>query len=232
MSLFKPWCEPLLAVLGWISYHKLYVEKDDFMRKMAALVFPGFQTLDYFGPIEMLGGFRDEIEVVTVGLTPDPVVSRHGQRILVDAILSEKADYELLFIPGGDSALFAAKDVALLDWVRDASDHAERVMAVCTGTVLLGMSGVLDGRRATTNKLDFTATVPLAPKVDWVKQARWVEDGKFFTSSGVSAGMDMALAAAASLFGLERADQMAEENEYIWNSDPSVDPFAALAGLV
>lgn len=202
------------------------------MRKMAALIFPGFQTLDYFGPIEMLGGFRDEIEVVTVAQTRDPVPSRHGQRILADAQLSDTARYDLLFIPGGDSALYAAKDPALMDWLRDASEHAERVMAVCTGTVLLGMTGVLDGRRATTNKLDFTATVPLAPKVDWVKQARWVEDEKFFTSSGVSAGMDMALAAAASLFGTAAAEKMAEECEYTWHRDPDVDPFAASAGLV
>jgi transcriptional regulator GlxA family with amidase domain len=94
------------------------------------------------------------------------------------------------------------------------------------------MTGVLDGRRATTNKLDFTATVPLAPNVTWVKQARWVEDGKFFTSSGVSAGMDMALAAAASLFGLAKAEEMAEECEYTWHKDPNIDPFAHSSGLV
>ena len=200
--------------------------------KMAALVFPGFQTLDYFGPIEMLGGFRDEIKTITVAKTADPVVSRHRQRIVVDATIEEGTDYDLLFIPGGDSALEAAKDQDLMDWVRETSKGAKRVMGVCTGTILLGMAGVLDGKRATTNKLDFTATVPLAPKVEWVKQARWVQDGKFFTSSGVSAGMDMALAVAADLFGLEAAQKMAEENEYIWNDDASFDPFAAKAGLV
>ncbi|MEM9061515.1 MAG: DJ-1/PfpI family protein [Pseudomonadota bacterium] len=202
------------------------------MRTMAALVFPGFQTLDFFGPIEMLGGFYEEIEVITVAQGSDPVPSRHGQRISVDKILSEKTDYDLLFIPGGDSALDAAKDESLMQWIRETSAQAERVMAVCTGTVLLGMTGVLDGRRATTNKLDFTSTVDLAPNVEWVKQARWVEDGKFFTSSGVSAGMDMALAVAAGLFGREKAEEMAEGSEYTWHSDPDWDPFAKSAGLV
>ena len=201
------------------------------MRQMAALVFPGFQTLDYFGPIEMLGGFVDKIEVVTVATTSEPVPSRHGQRIVVDKTLAEKSDYDLLFIPGGDSALGAGKDPALMDWVRDTSSHAELVMAVCTGTVLLGMTGLLAGRRATTNKLDFTSTVHLAPKVKWVKKARWVEDGKYFTSSGVSAGMDMALAAAARLFSREKAEEMAEGCEYFWHKDPDQDPFADLAGL-
>lgn len=202
------------------------------MRKMAALVFPGFQTLDFFGPIELLGGFRDEIETITVAQTADPVPSRHGQKIVVDRTLSEAADYDILFIPGGDSALDAARDDALMDWIRKVSGGAERVMAVCTGTVLLGMTGVLDGRRATTNKLDFNDTVHLAPGVEWVKMARWVEDGKFFTSSGVSAGMDMALAVAADLFGREKADEMAEGSEYAWHSDPDWDPFAKSAGLV
>ncbi len=202
------------------------------MKKMAALVFPEFQTLDFFGPIELLGGFRDDIEVVTVAKGSDPVVSRHRQRIVVDRTLAEGHRYDLLFVPGGDSALEAAKDPELMNWVRDTAEQAERVMAVCTGTILLGMAGLLDGKRATTNKLDFTSTVHLAPKVDWVRQARWVQDGKFYTSSGVSAGMDMALAVAADLFGLDQANEMAEGCEYIWNDDPNCDPFAKRAGLV
>lgn len=202
------------------------------MRTLAALVFPGFETLDYFGPIEMLGGMGDEIEVITVAKGNDPVPSVHGQKIVVDKTIAEKSDYDLLFIPGGDSALFEAKDQELMDWIRQTSANAERVLAVCTGTVLLGMTGVLDGRKATTNKLDFTKTVHLAPHVEWVKQARWVEDGKFFTSSGVSAGMDMALAVLADLYGIGVADQMAESCEYTWHKDASRDPFAKLAGLV
>ena len=202
------------------------------MRTMAAVVFPGFQTLDFFGPIELLGGFRDDIQVVTVAKTHDPVESRHRQRIVVDRTLHEGSEYDLLFIPGGDSALEAAKDPDLMSWVSETALQAERVMAVCTGTILLGMTGLLDNKSATTNKLDFTSTVHLAPEVEWVKQARWVRDGKFYTSSGVSAGMDMALAVAADLFGLEQAKDMAEGCEYIWNHDSNWDPFAKLAGLV
>ena len=125
-----------------------------------------------------------------------------------------------------------AEDTEMMQWIRDTSTNAERVMAVCTGTVLLGMTGVLDGRKATTNKLDFTRTVPFAPNVDWVKEARWVQDGKFFTSSGVSAGIDMSLAVMADLFGMEMADRLALTCEYEWHKDAGRDPFATLAGLV
>jgi putative intracellular protease/amidase len=202
------------------------------MRTLAALVFPGFETLDYFGPMEMLGGFGQENEIITVAKTRAPVPSCHGQRIFVDKTTSEKNDYDLLFIPGGDSALIEGKDEELLQWLREASANAELVMTVCTGSILLGMSGVLDGRKATTNKRDFIGTVNLAPNVDWVKQARWVEDGKFFTSSGVSAGMDMALAVMAKLYGMEMAERLALGTEYEWHKDASWDPFAKLAGLV
>jgi transcriptional regulator GlxA family with amidase domain len=202
------------------------------MRTLAALVFPGFQTLDYFGPMEMLGGLSKEIEIVTVAVGRDPVPSVHGQSILVDRTIFEKDDYDLLFIPGGDTALIAGQDADLVAWLRAASAKAERVMTVCTGSVLLGMTGVLDGRRATTNKMDFTKTVPLAPRVDWVREARWVEDGKFFTSSGVSAGMDMALAVMADLYGMAAAERQAVGCEYEWHKDAGRDPFAKLAGLV
>ncbi|MEO0766980.1 MAG: DJ-1/PfpI family protein [Pseudomonadota bacterium] len=202
------------------------------MKSLAALVFPGFETLDYFGPIEMLGGYGKETDIITVAKGADPVPSVHGQRIVIDKTLAEKTDYDLLLVPGGDSALEAAKDEALLDWLRTVSENAERVMTVCTGSILLGMSGVLDGRKATTNKIDFTSTVHLAPNVDWVKEARWVRDDNFYTSSGVSAGMDMALAVMADLFGMEMADRLALGSEYEWHKDAGRDPFAKLAGLV
>ncbi len=202
------------------------------MKTLAALVFPGFQTLDYFGPMEMLGDLGEELRIITVAETLDPVPSVHGQRILPDKAIADGSDYDLLLIPGGESAHEAAKSSDLAAWIVETANRAERVMTVCTGSILLATTGMLDGRKATTNKLDFTRTVPLAPNVEWVRQARWVEDGKFFTSSGVSAGMDMTLAAIADLFGVETAREIAEGTEYEWHDDATWDPFAKRAGLV
>jgi len=201
------------------------------MKKLAAFVFPGFQTLDFFGPIEMLGGMRDDIEITLVAETLDPVPSVHGHRILPEKTFADGNEYDLLFIPGGDSALVEAENKAVADWLVKTSTNAELVMTVCTGSVLLATTGVLDGHKATTNKLDFIETVPLGPKVNWVKKARWVEDGKYFTSSGVSAGMDMALAAIAHLYGIDAARDMAVGCEYDWHEDSGWDPFSSLAGL-
>ncbi|MEP3115625.1 DJ-1/PfpI family protein [Nisaea sp.] len=202
------------------------------MKTLAALVFPGFQTLDFFGPIEMLGDPAYELKITTVAKSHTPVPSRHRQHIVPDTCFADKTDYDLLLIPGGDAALAEGEDAEMLEWIRAVATNAECVMAVCTGTILLGLTGLLDGRRATTNKLDFLQTVHLAPSVEWVKQARWVEDGKYFTSSGVSAGMDMALAALAKLYGNDKAAETAYGTEYIWNNDAGHDPFAKRAGLI
>ena len=201
------------------------------MRTLAVLVFPGFQTLDLFGPLEMLGDLDEGLEITVVAKSPGPVHSVHGQRLMVDKTISDGSKYDLLLIPGGDSALEAAKSTALANWIVAAANNAELVMTVCTGSVLLATTGMLDGRRATTNKHDFKQTVPLGPRVDWVAEARWVEDGKFFTSSGVSAGMDMTLAAIARLYGKNTAKEIAVGTEYEWHDDSKWDPFSKLNGL-
>lgn len=201
------------------------------MRSLAVFIFPGVQTLDLFGPVEFLGGFFDDIKLTFVAETSDPLPTRHGQRILPDKTIADPANYELLLIPGGDSALDVAKRPDAMAWLTNTASAAELVMTVCTGSILLAMTGALDGHKATTNKIDFRETVHLGPNVEWVEKARWVQDGKFFTSSGVSAGMDMALAAVAHLLGQEKADWMAEGSEYDWHKDPAWDPFAERCGL-
>lgn len=202
------------------------------MKSLAVFIFPQIQTLDLFGPIEMLGGLRDKIQITLVAETSDPVVTRHGQRVVPDKTIEDGTAYDLLLIPGGDSAIEAGRRSAATQWIKDTSSQAELVMTVCTGSILLAMTGMLDGRKATTNKQDFEDTIPLGPSVQWVKQARWVQDGKFFTSSGVSAGMDMSLAAIAHLFGSDDADWIADGTEYDWHRDANWDPFAEKCGLV
>jgi transcriptional regulator GlxA family with amidase domain len=86
--------------------------------------------------------------------------------------------------------------------------------------------------RATTNKRAFAWATSQGDKVNWEKEARWVEDGKFFTSSGVSAGMDMSLAVIGKLLGQETADQIAIWTEYEWHREAGWDPFAKIHGLV
>ena len=202
------------------------------MKTLAALVFPEFQTLDLYGPLEMFGDPKLEVEITIVAEQSTPVPSRHGPRVVVDKTLAEGAHYDLVFVPGGPGTPVEVENAAINTWLTVAAQHAELVMGVCTGAALLANIGLLDGRKATTCKEDFEWSKPFGPQVDWVPQARWVEDGKFMTSSGVSAGIDMSLGAIARLWGKETAERIALEAEYDWHKDPTWDPFASHYGLV
>ena len=105
---------------------------------------------------------------------------------------------------------------------------ADWVLSVCTGSALLAKARLLDGRQATSNKRAWQWIISQSQQVNWVAQARWVVDGKFYTSSGVSAGMDMALGFIADRQDIEVARQIAHDIEYRWHEDSTQDEFYRL----
>jgi len=132
---------------------------------------------------------------------------------------------DLVLLPGGFGTLEQLGNAALLGFLQERAPRAEVTMSVCSGSALLAKAGLLDGRRATSNKMFFDFARSQGAKVEWVTEARWVEDGPWVTSSGVSAGTDMALAVVARLYGRERAERIAAYTEYEWHADPARDPF-------
>ena len=196
------------------------------MRSVGAVIFPGFQSLDLYGPLDMFGMLPDELRIETVAASMEPVASTQGPRTLPDATFADGGSYSIVLIPGGPGTRTLVGDTAMVDAVRRLCESAEIVSTVCTGSALLARAGLLDGRRATTNKAAFAWVQEQGPKVDWQRKARWVVDGNIHTSSGVSAGMDMALALIASLYGVDRARQAATRSEYRWVEDSEDDPFA------
>ncbi|HSP97760.1 MAG TPA: DJ-1/PfpI family protein [Candidatus Dormibacteraeota bacterium] len=200
-------------------------------RRLGALLFPGFELLDTFGPLEMFGFLTGAIDVVTVAAQAGPVASAQGVHAVADHGFADAPRLDLLLIPGGIGTRAEVDNPVLLDFLRARVPTAELTMTVCTGTSLLARTGLLDGRRATSNKASFQWVADQGPRVEWVRAARWVEDGPFFTSSGVSAGMDMALAVIAKLAGQDIADAVATRAEYEWHRDASWDPFAKVHGL-
>ena len=201
------------------------------MRSLATLLFPDFELLDVYGPLEMFGMLKDEFEICMVAETADPVGGRSGPRTAIDAVISDDTRYDMLLIPGGFGTRDLVSNENVLAWVRSQCETAELVTSVCTGSTLLSAAGVLDGKQATTNKMSFEWATSFGPAVDWQKKARWVWDGKFVTSSGVSAGMDMSLAVIASLINEETAQKSAIAAEYDWHRDADWDPFAQIHGL-
>jgi transcriptional regulator GlxA family with amidase domain len=203
-------------------------------KTVGALLFEGFELLDVFGPLEAWGMLATAggWKVVTSAASAGPVASAQGPRAVADYALGDCPKLDAILVPGGIGTRLETKNEALLEWLRHRSSEAEIVTSVCTGAALLARAGLLDGRRATTNKAVFAWVVEQGPATRWVKQARWVEDGPFVTSSGVSAGIDMTLAVIAKLVSSEVAEKISMRMEYDWHRVASWDPFAKVHGLV
>lgn len=201
-------------------------------RSIGVVLFHEFELLDVFGPLEMYGMVADDFDICMVAEKGGEIASRQGPKSVVECLFSEERQYDILLVPGGMGTRNEVNNRVMLNWLRSQSTNAEYVTSVCTGSALLAKAGILDGIRATTNKMAFEWATAQSSDVIWAKQARWVEDGKFFTSSGVSAGMDMSLAVIATILGHEIAEQAATWAEYDWHRDADWDPFAKVHGLI
>jgi transcriptional regulator GlxA family with amidase domain len=201
-------------------------------RMVGAVLFPGFELLDIFGPLEMFGVLKDHFRIVMLAETAEPVASAQGPRSVVDRTFDDPGPIDVLLVPGGIGTRAEADNPAMLDFLRQTYPRLEFLASICTGAGLLAAAGLLDGRRATTNKLAFAWPKSRGPDVEWVPEARWVEDGNILTAGGVAAGIDMALALIARVAGDDIAERVARATEYDWHRDSAWDPFASLAGLV
>ena len=199
------------------------------LRTLGIVLYPRFELLDAYGPAEIFGNLAGRIKVVTVAQKAGPVASTQGPQGVADFSFDDCPPLDLILVPGGFGTLAELKNEALLSWLRTRAQSAELVMSVCSGSSILAQAGLLDGRRATSNKQYFSFATDRAPKVEWVKEARWVDDGNIVTSSGVSAGIDMSLHVVQRLFGNETAERIANATEYQWHRDADSDPFAKFA---
>lgn len=198
-------------------------------RTLGALLFPDFELLDVFGPLEAFGNrlMQAHYRVVTVAAEAGAVASAQGPRAVADHGFADCPTLDVLLVPGGIGTRVAVDDAALLGWLAERAAAAEIVASVCTGAALLARAGVLDGRRATSNKRAFDWVTSTGPGVRWVRAARWVDDGKYVTSSGVSAGIDMALHLIARTVDPATAEALARVMEYTRHTDADDDTFAS-----
>jgi transcriptional regulator GlxA family with amidase domain len=193
--------------------------------RLGGIFYENFELLDIYGPLEMFGWVGPELEIVTVAETAGAVTSGQGPTVLADYGFNDCPPLDLVLLPGGLGTFTELANEQMLAFLRRVSDSAQTTMSVCSGSALLAKAGLLDGLAATSNKQFFSLAQAQSDAVEWITEARWVEAGRFVTSSGVSAGIDMALAVIERLFGAERAEQIAVLTEYEWHRDPSWDPF-------
>ena len=169
-------------------------------RRIVILAFPDVQALDVTGPSEVFSqadrgaaGHEYALELVTLG--GQPVRASSGLQLGADLSLEQcRGAIDTLVVAGGAGVRVAARDERLTSWLRGAARRSRRVTSVCTGAFLLGRAGLLDGRRATTHWAACAALARNYPTVEVDPDPIFVRDGNVYTSAGVTAGIDLALA--------------------------------------
>lgn len=203
------------------------------------MLFPAFQLLDVAGPLDALNilSRTNEMNLYTIAATLDPVSTKlttpnetgsNFHQLMQPTHTFETAPpLDVLIVPGGQGTRYPDAD-KVVEFIKERFSSLKYLITICTGSGLAARAGVLDGKRATTNKLSWDATIALREAVDWVHQARWVQDEHIWTSSGISAGIDVTFAWIGHVYGHETAQAIANRMEYNMVKESDNDPFAAL----
>jgi len=214
-------------------------------KKIGVVLFPTFQSLDVAGPLDVfqfLSSKIDGMELYLIAATKDPVStafkgSNFGWKISPTHTFDEPPDsLDVLFVPGGLGLFITGEENEeilgpIRSFIKDQCPKVRYLLTVCTGSALVAQTGVLDGLRATSNKASWCWVIKQRCQVDWVHKARWTvagDDSKFWTSSGVSAGIDMSLAWVSHVYGEDMAKWIAQAEEYSRHDKADWDPFAEL----
>ncbi len=184
-------------------------------KQIAFVLYPGLTPLDLIGPLQVLAPLSlidPTFEVIVVAERPDVVQTDRGREARPRHVFDGAESPFAIVVPGGgEPTLAACGNRRLIDYVIGAASSAEIVMSVCTGALILASAGLLDDRPATTHWAYFDILEGLGAK--YVHQ-RWVEDDKFLTTAGVSAGIDGALCLASRLVGEDMAKLIQRGIEY------------------
>jgi cyclohexyl-isocyanide hydratase len=169
--------------------------------EIGSLLFEGLDQIDLTGPFEVLSRIPNSTYRI-YGKTAEPVRDMKGLRLTPDAALADAPHLDVLHMPGGFGQEALMEDEAVLGWIREQAAGAQSVFSVCTGALLCGAAGLLQGRRATTHwasfhLLAFFGAIPVNERV--------VVDGNWVFAAGVTAGIDGALRLAAELRGVAAA---------------------------
>jgi len=198
-------------------------------KRVGILIFPAVEVLDFCGPYEVFSVTRlnedrrreeaSPFEVLLVAQSGEPVVATGGLRVIPDATLETCPPLDILVVPGGWGTRKEISNQRLLTWISERAKQVETLTSVCTGAMLLGQAGLLDGRRATTHWRSLDRMRQAFPAVTVEDKLHVVEDGDVLTSAGISAGIDMALRVVARYFGDAVGRATARHMEYPFPDD-------------
>jgi transcriptional regulator GlxA family with amidase domain len=198
-------------------------------RRVGILVFPEVEVLDFCGPFEVFSVTRlDEnwrrqekspYDVLIIAENPGVVVATGGLKVVADHCLEDCPLLDVLVVSGGWGTRREIDNLRLIDWLSERAREVTTLTSVCTGSLLLGKAGLLDGKRATTHWRVLEEMRGLFPAVNVIDDQHVVEDGDLLTSAGISAGIDMALRVVARHHGEAVARATARHMEYPFPED-------------
>ena len=198
-------------------------------RRVGILVFDDVEVLDFCGPFEVFSVTRLNEErrredpspfaVLLVAQEAGVVAAAGGLRVVPDVTLDACPALDVLVVPGGWGTRREIHNAELLSWIAQRGRQVETLTSVCTGAMLLGHAGLLDGRRATTHWRSLDWMSESFPQVTVERALHVVEDGHVVTSAGISAGIDMALRVVARYHGDTIARATARQMEYPFPDD-------------
>jgi transcriptional regulator GlxA family with amidase domain len=198
-------------------------------KRVGILIFPNVEVLDFCGPYEVFSVTRlneerrreepSPFDVLLVDETAEPVVATGGLRVIPDATLESCPALDILVVPGGWGTRREISNQRVLTWIAGRAKEVETLTSVCTGAMLLGQAGLLDGRRATTHWRSLDWMRQSFPAIAVEDKLHVVEDGHVLTSAGISAGIDMALLVVVRYFGEAVGRATARHMEYPFPDD-------------
>ena len=203
-------------------------------KRVGILVFPNVEVLDFCGPFEVFSVTRmnedarreepSPFEVLLVAETAEPVTATGGLRVIPDVTTATCPPLDVLVVPGGWGTRSEINNERLVAWIAERGKKVETLTSVCTGSMLLGQAGLLDGRHATTHWRALPWMRESFPTVTVEEKLHVVEDGHVLTSAGISAGIDMALRVVARYHGEDVARATARNMEYRYVPEDNSPP--------
>lgn len=182
------------------------------IKTIGILVYDGYNTLDAMGPYHTLAEIMGT-KTFFIAKQKGMVKNQRGLQMQVDTSFAEVKNLDILVIPGGAVETFMqTKDTATLEWIKAIDKTTQYTTSVCTGSWILGATGLLKGKNATSNWYRAEEMMKLYGAN--FKKERWVKDGKYWTSAGVTAGMDMSLAIIDDLMGRRYTEGVMLDLEY------------------
>ena len=204
-----------------LSLLKIYISMTA-IKNVAIYIFEEAEVLDFSGPFEVFSMARNAIGDKAFNTY---LVGQHGTLVQTRGNFQVRPNYsihncprpDILLIPGGLGSRSELFNRPVNEWIRQTAPDCELLLSVCTGALLLGKNGFLDGLNATTYHTAFDALAELAPEANLKPGSRYVDNGKVILSAGVSAGIDMSLYVVSRLLGREQALATARYMEYDHN---------------